>query len=601
MALKFTDKIYIPSLIAPAGGEISSHQIRMDDTYSRTFVITQYPRQVSLNWLGEVINLQIESRIAIFIEGMDDAKARNLLKKKFVDAASTNDMRAEQGTVPDFDANVASADTLQMLQDIAEGQDKIVKVHFLLTISSVDKKALEDMSDLVGRKLMSLGMDYRVMVGQAYEGFISTLPTPHPYGEFLPYSVLPASSAASMFPFSLSELSDEYSSDKDIRVFAGINTATGTLVLMDMFKNQNGNTIILGKTRSGKSYFAKNTITQLVMQDVDVVVVDPMSEYGLLANALNEDTKHSNIVSLSIAGKNHINPFDVYKFGNESFGITFAEKIEYIETLVQIMLEGELTQEERSILNTAIIETYKRKGYTANHPGKEPPTFKDLFDELSTGEEFADFSVKKQNAAQVIASKLSRFVDPKGKYATFFNSQTNVDPKNQIIVFDVTGITNEHTTYRDIGFYMILRYIWERVKRKPPQKKVVVVIDEARLFMVNKYVRREISEMIAKISKYNAAIYLISQSVKDFGTTEGMRIVAQSGIKIMFTLDATEVKEMGEVFKLKEQEKNFITMNRTGYALFIRDNFRAGVKIIADPALADFITTTPGEWKEWES
>lgn len=600
--LKFTDKIYIPSLVAPAGGEIGTHEIRIDDTYSRTFVVTQYPRQVSLNWLGEILNLQLESRIAIFVEGFDDSKARNLLKKKYVETASTNDVRAQNGTVPDFEAGVASEDTLNMLRDIAEGNDRIIKVYFLITISAIDKKALDDMSDLVGRKLMSLGMDYRVMVGQAYEGFISTMPNPHPYGEYLPYNVLPTSSTASMFPFSLAELSDEYTSDSDIRVFAGINTATGTLVLMDMFKNQNGNTVILGKTRGGKSYFAKSVITQLIMQDVDVVVVDPMGEYGALANALNEDPKHSNIVSLSIAGKNHINPFDIYKYGDEKFGITFAEKVEYIETLVQIMLEGELTQEERSILNTAIIETYKRKGYTADHPGKQkPPTFKDLFDELSTGEEFADFSVTKQNAAQKIASKLSRFVDPKGKYATFFNSQTNVNPKNQMIVFNVTGITNEHSTYRDIGFYMILRYIWERVRRKPPEKKLVIVIDEARLFMINEYVRQEISDMIAKISKYNAAVYLISQSAKDFGSTEGMRIVAQSGLKVLFPLDPTEVDEMGTIFKLKEQEKNFITMNRTGYALFVRDNFRAGVKILADPALKELIQTTPGEWKEWNS
>ena len=601
MALEFTDKIYVPSLVAPSGGEISTHHIRIGDTYSRTFAVVQYPREVSINWLGELLNLKIESRIAIYVEGMDNSKIRQMLNKKFVENASNNIVREQQGMVKDFESEVLASDLESMMHDLAEGTDKIVRVHFFITISAPDKKMLEDLSEIVERKLASLNIDFRILVGQAYEGFVSSMFNPSPVGEMLPYSLIPASSTASMFPFSLSEFSDEYSSDKDIRIFAGLNTATGTLVFMDVFKNQNGNTIVLGKTRSGKSYFVKDVVAQLVMQDVDVVVVDPMSEYGMLAEALNEDESKPNVVTLSIAGKNHINPFDIYKFSDEDFSITFAEKIAYIENLVQIMLEGELTQEERSILSKAIVETYRKKGFTEKHPGKTPPTFRDLFNELSTGEEFADFSAKKQNAAQVIASKLARFVDSRGKYASFFSSQTNVDPSNQMIVFDVSGITNENTIYRDIGFYMILRYLWDRIRKKPPEKKIVIVIDEARLFMINKQIRQEISDMIAKIAKYNAAIYLISQSVKDFGTVEGMRIVGQSGLKVLFSLDPTEVDEMGDIFKLKNQEKNFITMVRKGYALFIREDLRAGVKIIADPAINSLITTNPGEWKEWGS
>lgn len=599
MRYEVSDKIFAPTLIAPSGGYFTTDHIKIGNTYYTTVVLVQYPREVTIGWFNDLLNLPLDSRIAIYIEGVKHDVFLKRLQKRYVQAQGTNLMRQEQGQIPDFESTVIAEDIAGIMQAIAEGKEKLVNTYVFITLSSPTLDGLEKDLEYLVQKLSSANIEFRRMIMQAKEGFYNTLPNISPVGSFLPSNIEPATAIASMFPFSIAEINDEFKNENDIRIIEGINVFTNSLVLIDPFKNQNGNTVVLGKTRSGKSFYVKNTIMQLLTQGVEVIVIDPLAEYCKMADAINDDNKTSAIVSFSMSGSYILNPFDIYTFADEDPKITFSEKKEFLISLIEIMVNGELNAEEKSVVAKAITNTYKRKGITEeNLKAKEMPTMKDFYNELVLGESFAEFGQRK-NIAQKIAEKIERYVE--GKYATFFTGQTNVNPVAPFVVFDISKVANEeNTTFKNIAYYIILNYLWKRTRSRNVKKPLVLVLDEAKLFMDSEQIRRIISGIVGKIAKYNASVYLISQSVKDFGTTiEGTRIVAQCGLKVLFSQDPVEVEEVIETFGLTNYEAEAITKTVPGQALFIRDDMRILVKIVAPDFLKPLITTDPGRWTEW--
>ncbi|MEM3503431.1 MAG: ATP-binding protein [Nitrososphaeria archaeon] len=599
MRYEVPDKIFAPTLIAPSGGYFTTDHIKIGNTYYTTVVLVQYPREVSIGWFNDLLNLPLDSRIAIYIEGVKHDVFLKKLQKRYVQAQGTNLMRQEQGQIPDFESTVIAEDIAGIMQAIAEGKEKLVNTYVFITLSSPTLDGLEKDLEYLVQKLSSANIEFRRMIMQAKEGFYNTLPNISPVGSFLPSNIEPATAIASMFPFSIAEINDEFKNENDIRIIEGINVFTNSLVLIDPFKNQNGNTVVLGKTRSGKSFYVKNTIMQLLTQGVEVIVIDPLAEYCKMADAINDDNKTSAIVSFSMSGSYILNPFDIYTFADEDPKITFSEKKEFLISLIEIMVNGELNAEEKSVVAKAITNTYKRKGITEeNLKAKEMPTMKDFYNELVLGESFAEFGQRK-NIAQKIAEKIERYVE--GKYATFFTGQTNINPVAPFVVFDISKVANEeNTTFKNIAYYIILNYLWKRTRSRNVKKPLVLVLDEAKLFMDSDQIRRIISGIVGKIAKYNASVYLISQSVKDFGTTiEGTRIVAQCGLKVLFSQDPVEVEEVIETFGLTNYEAEAITKTVPGQALFIRDDMRILVKIVAPDFLKPLITTDPGRWTEW--
>ena len=117
------------------------------------------------------------------------------------------------------------------------------------------------------------------------------------------------------------------------------------------------------------SYAVKLEILRSLMLGVDAIIIDPENEYQFLSDAVG-----GSFFNMSLASKNHINPFDLAKPGeDEKPGDILRSNIINLVGLLRIMLGG-LSSEEDAIIDRALSETYAAKDIT---PESDPATWPD--------------------------------------------------------------------------------------------------------------------------------------------------------------------------------------------------------------------------------
>ena len=93
---------------------------------------------------------------------------------------------------------------------------------------------------------------------------------------------LTTESLSAFMPFKVQEIQDTKG------IYYGKNMISKNMILIDRKSLQNGNSFILGVSGSGKSFTAKQEITNIALRDkdADIIVIDPENEYKPLIKAL---------------------------------------------------------------------------------------------------------------------------------------------------------------------------------------------------------------------------------------------------------------------------------------------------------------------------
>ena len=282
------------------------------------------------------------------------------------------------------------------------------------------------------------------------EAFQSTIPTA--LDKLLITRNMDTTSVATTFPFTSAELS----SDKGI--LYGINSQNESFIIFDRFSLENGNMTVFATSGAGKSYFVKTEAVRSLMIGSEVIILDPEAEYKALCDAVG-----GQYIAFSYNSPAKINPFDlsqVREEGENQLGL----KILSLHSLMKVIM-GQITPTQEAMLDRALIMTYKAKGIT-NDPetqSKEPPLMEDLYKTL-IGMEVPE--------AIDLASRIEKFI--RGSFQGIFDKQTNIDLNNQFTVFSVKDLQD---AIRPIIMFMILDYIWTRVKRDI--KRRILIVEEA--------------------------------------------------------------------------------------------------------------------------
>ncbi|HBI95119.1 MAG TPA: hypothetical protein DDY63_02605, partial [Ruminococcaceae bacterium] len=132
------------------------------------------------------------------------------------------------------------------------------------------------------------------------------------------------------------------------------------------------------------------------------------------------------------------------------------------------LLIPDLSNEERQLLDEAIVTTYRNKGITYDnaslddpaHPGqyREMPILGDLHTVLSAAPE-----------TRRIANILNRLVHGS---ASSFNRQTNVNLDNSYVVIDISELSGDLLT---VGMYIGLDYMWDKAKEDLTRRKQIFI------------------------------------------------------------------------------------------------------------------------------
>ena len=558
--------VAIRDLIAPSSLRVQADHLELNGQLVRSFFVVDYPRYINVGWFAPIINLSATMDIAMYFYPVSSAIVLNQLKKKVgnLEAQLTQDQ--EKGAPRDPLRETALRDIEQLRDDLTQGLEHFFQYALYVTIYAKETKDLDALSERLETLLGSKLVGTRRTLWQMEQGFNSTLPLAN---DELSVAVnMNTSPAASSFPFVSSELTS------DNGILYGVNRHNNSLILFDRFSMPNANAVVFATSGAGKSYAVKLEVLRSMMMGTDVIIIDPEREYGHLSEAVG-----GTYVNISLNSESKINPFDLPRAVTS--GATTADIIRSavitLKGLVRLML-GHLSNEEDSIVDRALLETYAKKDITASSDlsAVAPPLMQD-FEEVLDGME----------GGASLAERLRKYTQ--GNFAGLLNNPTNVDIGNQLVIFSVRDLEDE---LRPMAIYTIVNYIWNIVRSN--LKKRILVVDEAWWLMQNEDSAKFIFALVKRCRKYYLGVTTITQDVNDFlASPYGQAIVTNSSLQLLLRQSPAAIDTVTKTFLLTEGEKYLLLESGVGEGIFFAGNKHGAIKSVASYAEDQIITTAP--------
>ncbi|NTV30662.1 DUF87 domain-containing protein [candidate division WWE3 bacterium] len=564
--------IDIRDIIAPSGIEVDFNEIRIGSTYYRTYFIAGYPREVGPNWLAPLINFPQALDISMFYYPIDARDVLKNLRRKITEMQTELNIEYKEGRILDPEVQLALQDAKSLQDELVAERERFFQFALYITIPHEDVKQLHLICKQVESILAGILLLTRKATLQMDDGFRSTLPIHN--DKLQVYRNMDTTSIASTFPFTSSSLTS------DEGILYGINEHNGSLVVFDRFRMENANSVVFGKSGSGKSYTVKLEAIRYLLLGTEIIVIDPEQEFRTLSDVIGGE-----YITYDFTSKTRINPFDlsqVFEEGEDQL----ETKILVLHSLMKLML-GDMTASQEAVLDRALLETYRLKGISSDPSTqrKEPPLMEDLY-KVFLGMEDED--------AKELSKRLEKFV--MGSAKGLFDQPTNIDIKNTFTVF---GIRDLEETIRPIGMFLILDYIWTRVRRD--RRKRLLFVDEAWIMMKNADSANFMHSLAKRARKYYLGITTISQDIEDFFNHEkGLAIIKNSSIQVLMKQSSSAIDKLADVFILSEGEQNLLLSANVGEGLFFAGQNHVAIQMVAGLKEHELITTNPAELQQIE-
>ena len=308
---------------------------------------------------------------------------------------------------------------------------------------------------------------------------------------------------------------------------------------------------------------------------IEQYVIDPEREYEKLCENLE-----GVLLKIGPNSNTYINVFDIREESLEDNQSGYlATKIGKLIGFFNLVF-GNINEEEKSIIEEKLIETYKRKGinfddetlYKEND--RDKINIKRKFKETQDMPILEDFYniLAEDKKTEKLRIKLIPFI--KGSLK-FFNNYTNIELNKKLIIADVYELGEENMKF---GMYLFVELFWDKIKINRKIKKAIYLDEIWRLIGVtsNKDVAKFIYKIFKTIRKYGGSSVAITQDISDLFSLDngayGKSILNNSSIKTFFSLEEENIKLLSQYSNISEKEKIEIKSLRRGECLtFVGD------------------------------
>lgn len=400
---------------------------------------------------------------------------------------------------------------------------------------------------------------------------------------------IPSNTIAGMFPWIYSHISDK----------GGIKlgSSDGVPVFIDFFRRDeervNSNMVIVGKSGSGKSYATKSLLTNLASEDSKIFILDPENEYSELANTL-----HGKVINVGNAKYGRLNPFHIItaldddEAGEEGGGPggSFATHLQFLEEFFKQILP-DIDRDALEYLNSLVERLYLNFGITpetdlSEFGPEDYPIFDDLYDVVLAEFERTNNEYLRQMLRSLV-NYIAKF-STGGRNANIWNGPSTITTDENFSVFNFQSmLANRNSTIANAQMLLVLKYIDNEIIKNRDynlryglKRKVVVVIDEAHVFIDTKFpIALDFMFQLAKrIRKYNGMQIVITQNIKDFvGSEEIARkstaIINACQYSFVFGLAPNDMADLCKLYEkaggINEQEQDDIMNAKRGQAFTI--------------------------------
>ena len=551
--------------IAPDSIQIHQDYVQLGDNYTRTYVITNYQRNIDADRLRELSEINENIDISYYIEEIE----MSLIQKQLSKSMSENRMKLNAPNVKDHlkaEAEAQIETARKLLEQLSYGQTKMFAFHTVVTVVADSQRELDRLNNLVQTRLSALGIMMYPRL-RSKDAFDSGLPFTNNKVKEFTESTFTSEALSYFFPFHENEINHTNG------IINGRNRSTGNIVKVDPDILLNKHKFVVGISGSGKSTLLFADMMRLKSFGHKIMTIDPKGEFGRPYEARGGKWfKFSNKPNSNI-----LNMFDV---PNQSFKVDdtgeYTERInplrDHIITLMVSfrLMYPNMTLEAKNDLQDVLIELYRKKGMDLDNEdldysqftAKDYPILSDLadlIDSYETSESEAD--KEKYKSLYLFRKALEGYVN--GIYKHILNGHTNVEithENNDLVAFDVSEVT-ENDEINNIVYFNVLNYI-KKIILNGDGTPTQVYVDEAH-YIANPDVplaMKSLFIMMKVFRSMNTGVTSATQSITDFLSAEeknrnyGEAVIDQSVQRVFLPMQEKEVEEVNQRLNLKLSE-----------------------------------------------
>ena len=604
--------------ILPDKVRITTRTVQYDDLITHNFRLRDYPMVVGNAWGSSMFNT-LGTKVVLKMTPVERYKAIRQIDRSIDELREQESSTGKTSKLMEVSMHI---DSLSEVLRLLQGENEILfNVSTYVTVDDYElsqeqklpesrkTKNVTSFKKQIRRELSEDGFKVTDMFLQQFEAYSSSQLSG--YDAFKKYQRgIQSNSVAAAFPYVYKSLCD------DGGIYVG--QSGGIPVFINFFQRDrervNSNTVIIGKSGSGKSYATKTILAQLAAENSKIFILDPENEYSKLAQNMN-----GKIIDVGSATQGRLNPFHIITNlsdeegdDEESAATSFTTHLQFLEEFYRQILPG-IDSDALEYLNNITIRMYETKGIddTTDLSTLAPedfPTFDDLYDKILNDFQLTQGEYSKSNL-RVLLNYISKFATG-GRNSALWNGAASISTNENFIVFNFQSLlANKNNTIANAQMLLVLKWLDNEIIKNRDynikynaSRKIVVVIDEAHVFIDSKYpIALDFMYQLAKrIRKYNGMQMVITQNIKDFvGTEELARkstaIINASQYSFIFPLAPNDMQDLCTLYEkagaINESEQEDIVNNGRGRAFVITSpSERTCVDIVAAKGIEDLFT-----------
>ena len=533
--------------ICPPTFEFKSDYFKMGDRYGRVLFLKEYATFIRDNIITELTELDKTMMLSIDIKpvpmevAIKKAEAIRLSVETNIAKwqRSQNENNNFSAVIP-YDLERQREESKDFLDDLVTRDQRMFFGTLTIVHTADTKEELDNDTETLINTAKRHSCQLEKLRFQQLDGLNTVMPAG--VKRISMKRTLTTESLSVFMPFKVQEIQDTNG------IYYGKNMISKNMILIDRKELQNGNSFILGVSGSGKSFMAKQEITEIALKDkdADIIIIDPEAEYKSLIKRLGGE-----VIRISATSHNHINALDIAK-GYKQDSEEITEKSEFVLSLCEQVMGSVSIGQHKSIIDRCtkiIYEQYRKRNYQGQSP---------------TLEDFRKVLLQQpEQEARDIALSIELFT--KGSLNTFAK-QTNVKVDNRLICYDIIDLGEQ---LMPIGMLVILDSILSRISQNRKKGKATYVfIDEIYLLFKYEYTSTFVSNLWKRIRKYGGCATGITQNVEELlNNTDARIMLANSELIIMLNQASTDRKELAELLHISNMEMNFVTNANVGEGL----------------------------------
>ena len=582
----------------PETVDIKARRVEINHIVTHNFRVVNYPALVGDAWLAGVMSIP-GTKVVVKAKPMDRQKAIRSIDRSLMELRGQWSATGVDSRRMEIETHLATLqELLSMLQSDSESllEVNVFVTAYDITATRNDPKIVQpplsllptvaDMKKTVRRAWQESGFRLANMEFDQMEAFIGSQ-----VNGFDPMARqgrgIPSNTIAASYPWIYAHISDEGG--------VKLGTSDGIPVFIDFFRRDaervNSNMVIVGKSGSGKSYATKSILSNLAADDAKIFILDPENEYQELATNL-----HGKIINVGNAQYGRLNPFHIItaldddEAGENGPSGSYATHLQFLEEFFRQILP-DCDKDSMEYLNNLLDRLYGDFGITPETDlslltPEDYPIFDDLYDSI-----LHEFQSTDNEYIRTMLRNLMNYVakfSTGGRNANIWNGPSTVTTDTNFTVFNFQSmLANRNQTVANAQMLLVLKYIDNEIIKNRDyntkyglHRKIVVVIDEAHVFIDTKYpIALDFMFQLAKrIRKYNGMQIVITQNIKDFvGSEEIARkstaIINACQYSFIFALAPNDIQDLVKLYEnaggINETEQEQIVQAPRGQAFTI--------------------------------